>query len=193
MQQKKQAIFLILVVGLLLWLTGCEVPEDRFGLLGAGGPAEGAPHSNFVSATRILRVKVGQPIPIESYHLTHSGKLGQLEIFVNDQPVTSEQTGGEVVFPEYLAELEVLQRGRPAQPAFSLLEFPAPTCRRLLTTGGPVKVHVIEREFPAAYWTVCHVWIGFKPGTYDLSLRATGRNGQPGEMITQRIEVLEES
>ena len=190
MQQKKQAIFLILVVGLLLGLTGCEVPENRFGLLGGGGSAQGAPHSNFVSATRILRVMVGQPVPIESYHLTHSGKLGQLEIFVNDQPVTSEQTGGEVVFPEYLAELEVLQRGRPAQPAFSLLEFPAPACRRLLTTGGPVKAYIIEREFPAAYWTVCHVWIGFKPGTYDLSLQVTDLEGRQGEKITQRIEVL---
>ncbi|MEW5960619.1 MAG: hypothetical protein AB1801_23090 [Chloroflexota bacterium] len=193
MPKIRQLIFLVVIVSLLVVFTGCEVPEDRFGWLGGGGPAEGAPHSNFVSAYHILRVKAGQAIPIESYHLTRAGKLGKLEIFVNDQPVTSEQVRPDAAFPDTLATLQVLERGRAAQPAFSLLEFPAPACRRLLITGGPANAHLIEREFPASYWTVCHVWIGHIPGTYDLSLRATDLDNRPGETITQRIEVFKAS
>jgi len=192
MPRIRPSILLGLAVGLLLVLAACEVPQDRFGLLG-DGPVRGAPRSNFVAAYEVLRVKPGQPIPIESYHLTRTGRLGRLEIFVNGQPVTSELVSPEIAFPDNLAELQVLQRDRPGQPAISLLEFPAPACRRLLVTGGPVSAHIIEREFPSSTWTVCHVWIGRVPGSYDLSLRVTDRAGQQGELITQRIEVIKES
>jgi len=191
MPKKKTLIFLAVALGLLLGLTGCEVPEDRFGLFG-GGPAGDAPRSNFVAAYSVLRVKAGQPVPIESYHLSPDGRLGTLEIFVNDQPVKSEQTA-ETAFPDNLATFQVLQRDRPARPAFALLEFPAPACERLLVAGGPANAHLVERPFPASSWTVCHVWVGYVPGVYDVSLRVTDRTGRQGQIVTQRIEVLEAS
>ena len=193
MLKKTQTFVLFVATGLLLFLTGCEVPEDGFGLLGTGSAVAGAPRSNFVSERQVLRVRVGEPTPIESYHLSGPNKLGKLEIFVNGQLVKSEQTDGSLAFPDTLATVQVLERGRPDQPDFAILEFPAPACNRLLVKGGPAAAHLLEREFPASTWTVCHVWIGHIPGTYDLSLRVTDRTGQPGEMITQRIEVLEES
>jgi hypothetical protein len=188
---KKMLFFLAVALGLLLGLTGCELPEDRFGLFG-GGPDGAAPRSNFVAAYRVVRVPAGQPVPLESYHLTQDGRLGTLEIFVNDQPLRSEQTAASA-FPDNLATFQILQRERPGQPDFSVLEFPAPACERLLVTGGPANAHRVERPFPAATWTVCHVWVGNVPGVYDVSLRVTDRAGRQGEMITQRIEVLEAS
>lgn len=191
MPKKKLLFFLAVALGLVVGLTGCEVPEDRLGLFG-GRPAGDAPHSNFVAAYDLIRVQPGEPVPIASYHLTRDGRLGILEIFVNDQPVRSEQIV-ETAFPDNLAAFQVLQRDRPAQPAFSVLEFPAPACERLLVTGGPGSVHLLERPFPSSTWTVCHVWVGNVPGVYDVSLRVTDLAGQQGQMITQRIEVLEAS
>jgi hypothetical protein len=177
--------------GLVVGLTGCEVPEDRYGLFGSR-PAGAAPRSNFVAAYNVLRVQVGEPVPLASYHLTRDGRLGTLEIFVNDQPARSEQTA-ETAFPDNLATFQVLQRDRPGQPAFSLLEFPAPVCERLLVTGGPASVHLLERPFPSSTWTVCHIWVANVPGVYDVSLQVIDRAGQQGQVITQRIEVLEAS
>ena len=193
MPKTRSVFVLVVAISMLLWLTGCEVPEDRLSLLASGESVKGVSLSNFVSAYRVLPIRLGQPIPIESYHLDRDGRLGTLEIFVNDQPVKSEQTG-LTAFPDNLATLQVLLRDRPAaQPAFALLEFPAPACERLSVTGGPARAHVVERAFPSSTWTVCHVWVGYIPGVYDLSLRITDRDGKQGEMITQRIEVLEEN
>ncbi len=148
----------------------------------------GGPHSNFVPPRAIIQVDVGELRPIESYHISKN-KLGAVEIFVNGQPVRAEETSGQPTFPMELAAVQVLDRGRPAPEAFTMLKFPAATCRILLKKGGSVQTNSLPLKYPSSNWSVCHIWIGHIPGIYDLKVVATDKAGQEGKEIVQRIEV----
>ncbi len=181
----KPTLILVVAWSLILLLVGCEVPELTFEerALGPGGP-----RSNFVPPQASLRANVGEPLLIESRHTSRNSKLATVSIFVNGQPLPAEETAGQATFPEYLGKVEVL--GWPAQSEGSeFLILPLSSCRRLSGMGEARPKNPVELEFRSASWSLCHLWIGQTPGTYDLSLRATDRNGNAGQMITQRIEV----
>ncbi len=157
------------------------------------------PSSTFVPPRQLIQVFVDEPLALESYHVSRTGKLNKLWISVNGQPLRDEQNA-EFPFPGELASFQVLRReesglGQPAElPAAN---FPSPFCRRLAQNGRLVQRSALARnaplelEFPASTWTVCHVWMGHKPGTYDLTIQVTDEQDRPGNVITQRIEVLE--
>ena len=185
---KKSTLTLFLVIGLAFLTTGCQ-SLPGFDIFETSEPDEAAPRSNFVPPRRDIQIGVGQALPIESYHLA-STKLMTVEISINGQPLRTEATAGQPnPFPEHLATAQVLVRAQPPQASLQPLLFPAPACRNLLQKGGPVQTNALSLQPPSSVWTVCHIWIGRTPGTYDLSLVATDEAGLKGEPIVQRIEV----
>ena len=183
---KKSNIIVLFATTLALLTMACQLSE--FINFSSIGPAATGVRSNFVPPREIIQVEVGQPWPIESYHISKN-KLEKVEIFVNGQPIRAEKTSGQPTFPEGLATVQGLIRGRPAREAFTVLKFPAAACRILLDKGGPEQTNSLELKFPSSTWSVCHIWLGYIPGTYDLSVVATDKAGQKGEAIVQRIEV----
>jgi hypothetical protein len=184
---KKSIITYFLIGGLTFLLVGCQ-SLPGFNIFETSEPDADAPRSNFVPPRRDIQVGVGQLLPIESYHMG-STKLMTVEIAINGQPIRAEATAGQPnAFPEYLAITQVLVVGQPAQPAFEGLPFPAPVCRNELH-DGPMQTNALLLTPPSSAQTVCHVWIGRIPGTYDLSLVAVDEMGRRGEPIVQRIEV----
>lgn len=168
---------------------------------------QNAPRSNFVAAQEVLLTSVDQPVLIESYHIAAT-KIVTVEVSINHQPPRAEATAGQAnVFPPDLATLQVLERGRPAQAALQSLlaaqsdqssgetanpyaqNSPSPACQELLRSGGPAQTNVFTPDISSSRWTVCHIWVGRVPGTYDLSVAAVDETGLRGDPVTQRIEV----
>lgn len=188
MNKQPSTIILSAVLGLALLTLSCQsLPGfEIFG--GEEVSAAGQPRSHFVPPQQTIQVRVGQPLPLESYHISRN-KLSSIKIFINGQPLRTEETAGQSPFPMELAQAQVLVRDQPPEANLQALTFPSFTCRNLIDKGGPVQRNSLDLEFPSSNWTVCHIWIGRVPGTYDLSLVATDRAGQEGEPIVQRIEV----
>ena len=204
----KKSVLILLSVALLA--VACQSPIPLNGLTtGLIASSTGWPRSTFAPERQVLRAKVGEPLYIESHHVSQVSQLKQLEIKVNDQPVT-----GEFAFPDEFALVQVLigqwpprseptaEPWPPAAPAnepwpLSAQPFPAEFCRDLLQTGQPRQEYILLKdapeylEFPSSTWIVCQVWTGRKPGTYDLSLQVTDAQNQPGNLIVQRIEIIE--
>lgn len=129
-------------------------------------------------------------LDIESYHLSRSSKFGRVDIWVNGQLVRSEQNSGPATFPDKLARMQVLGwSDGAASPDFML--FPSSNCQRVEGMGVARQLNPIELKYPSSAWSLCHTWIGFTPGTYELKMQATDRDGVKGEPVTQRIEVVE--
>ena len=185
----KKSTFSLFSVIILAFLTVSCQSLPGFDIFETAEPDEAAPRSNFVPPRQSIQIGVGQALPIESYHLA-STKLMTVEISINGQPLRAEATAGQSnTFPENLATAQVLVRGQPPQASLQPLVFPAPACRNLLQKGGPVQTNALLLQPPSSVWTLCHIWIGRTPGTYDLSLVATDEAGREGEPIVQRIEV----
>jgi hypothetical protein len=174
------------LLGLVLLTIACQAPE--FFQLTLIGPDQGPVRSNFVPPRDVIRVQVGRPLPLESFH-AGSNKLAAVEVFVNGQPVRAEETAGQPAFPVNLAAVEVLTRDRPPAGNLAGLAYPSAPCRSLARQGGVVQTNALELRYPASHWSVCHVWIALVPGVYDLSVVAIDQTGQRGEPIVQRIEV----
>ncbi len=179
---KKSNTTVLFATILALLTIACQISET------ISLDTSSVPHSNFVPPRAIIQVEVGQPWPIESYHISKN-KLDVVEIFVNGQPLRAEETSGQPTFSTELATVQVLDRGRPVHEAFTVLEFPAAICQTLLEKGGPVQTNSLALKYPSSTWSVCHIWIGHIPGIYDLSVVATDKADQKGEAIVQRIEV----
>ena len=216
MTAKVSTIILTFIIVLVLLAAACQLPirlEDGI-VFGEGQAAVDWPRSAFAPRWQAIQVKVNEPLYIQSYHVSQASKLKELRIWVNDQLLRDPQTG-EFNFPVKLASAQVLQARwpkpnvsiepwPPAEPAL-LTEtwpeqaepFPSEKCRNLLQTGKLVQEGVLLKtnpdvlEFPASSWVVCHVWTGYKPGTYDLSLQVTDEREREGNVIVQRIEVIE--
>jgi hypothetical protein len=183
----KPILILLIVLSLTPALVGCEVPELSFEdtprVTGGNGP-----ESNFVPPQAVIRTKVREPLLIESRHVSEDSKLDQVTLFVNGQPVRAEQTADQVNFPQYLARLQVI--GWPPQSeAAEFFIFPFSPCERVADMGRARSRNPVELVYPSSTWSLCYLWVGQTPGTYDFSLQATDRNGTEGERITQRIEV----
>jgi hypothetical protein len=179
--------FFVILITLLI--TACQSLPD-FNIFGSDQEAdENRPISNFVDARQSIRVGVNEPLAIASYHRGHT-KLSALEISINGQPLRTEATAGQPnTFPEYLATAQALVWGQPSQASLQQVTFPSPACQYLLTAGGPVQTSNFPLTPPSSVWTVCHIWTGYTPGTYDLSLVAVDDAQLRSEPIHQRIEV----
>lgn len=187
---KKSIVILFFTVTLVL-LAGCQSLPGFNIFSDTQETSEAAPISNFVDARQTLHAQVGQPLAIASYH-RGEGKLTAVETSINGQPLRSEATAGQPnTFPDPLATAQVLVSGQPAQVSLQTVTFPSLACQHLLTFGGPVQTNSLPLSPPSSAWTVCHVWVGQTPGTYDLSLVAVDEAGRKGEPIVQRIEVEE--
>ena len=186
---QKSTLNLFFIISLTLLTTACQ-SLPGFNIFSDSQETDGAaPVSNFVDARQNIQVGAGEPLALASYHRGER-KLTALETSINGQPLRSEATAGQAnTFPDNLATAPVLVGGQPAQTNFQQLTFPSPTCQNLLTAGGPVQTNSLPLHPPSSVWTVCHVWIGQTPGTYDLSLVAVDEAGRKGEPIVQRIEV----
>jgi hypothetical protein len=196
---------LFLANGLALLTTACQ-SLPGFNLFSATQePDPNAPRSNFVAAQEVLLTNAGQPVLIESHHIGVT-RVTTVEIAINNQPLRSEATAGQAnVFPQDLATVQVLARGQPTQANLQSLRIAnlqpldptqgnalaslSPACQELLRSGGPVQTNILTPDTPSARWTVCHLWMGHVPGTYDLSIVAIDEAGRRGEPVTQRIEV----
>jgi hypothetical protein len=185
---KNFILILCCTIILTLWLSACQsVPG--FNLFSSTlEPDKAAPHSNFVGAQQVLLAQVGQPLALESHHVGTTA-LARVEIAINGQPLRSEATAGQAnVFPENLAVTQALARlGQAAVP--QPLSFPSPMCQNLAQSGGMLPAGSVPVDIFTTTWTVCHVWIGQVPGTYDLSVKAVDKENRPGEAVVQRIEV----
>lgn len=168
---------------------------------------QNAPRSNFVAAQEVLLTSIDRPVLIESYHIAAT-RIVTVEVSINRQPPRAEATAGQAnVFPPDLATLQVLKRGQPAQAGLQAIlmaqsgqspdetanpyaqNSPSPACQQLLRSGGPVQTNVLTADTSSSRWTVCHIWVGRVPGTYDLSVAAVDETGLRGDPVTQRIEV----
>ncbi len=203
---KKYILALLLAIGLILLTTACQ-SLPGFNLFSATQePDPNAPHSNFVAAQEVLLTNVGQPVLIESHHIGVT-KVTTVEIAINNQSPRTEATAGQAnVFPQDLATVQVLERGQPTQADLQALRIVSnlqpldstqgqslaslsPACQELLRSGGPVQTNVLTSDTPSSRWTVCHLWMGHVPGTYDLSVVAIDEAGRRGKLVVQRIEV----
>jgi hypothetical protein len=193
MNEKQKTIFW-LGLGLALLTLSCQTLGDfQLGESAAPTPTPVAlPHSAYEPPTKKTQVFVGQPIPIETHHLTFMhDRLDSLGIRVNGQPIRTEAAAGPETFPPELATIQVVTRSQPAPVSPVSFEPPSfPTCQDALTEQGPVMNSPLS-PFPASVWDVCYIWIGHYPGTYDLSVMVTDTAGRPGEWIFQRIEVID--
>lgn len=204
--REKSIFALFLAIGLALLTTACQ-SLPGFNLFSAAQePDPNAPRSNFVAAQQVLLTNVGQPVLIESYHIGAT-KVTTVEIAINNQSPRTEATAGQAnVFPQDLATIQVLERGQPTQANLQSLRIASnlqsfdttqdqslaslsSTCQALLRSGGPVQTNVLTSDAPASRWTVCHLWRGRVPGTYDLSVVAIDKAGRRGQPVVQRIEV----
>lgn len=186
---KRSTLILFLTLSLALFTTACQSLPGFNIFSGEPGSDEARPVSNFVDPRQSIQVGVGEPLAIASYHRGYT-KLSALQISVNGQPVRSEATAGQpTTFPDTLAAAQVLVWGQPAQASLEQVSFPSPTCQYLGQAGGPVQANPLPLAPPSSVWTVCHIWTGHIPGTYDLSLVAVDDAQRAGEPIVQRIEV----
>ena len=186
----KSTFILFFTISLALLTTACQsLPGFNLFSSGSQQADEAAPVSTFVAPRQSLYARVGEPLAIASYHRGHT-KLAELEISVNDQPLRSEISEGESsIFPEYLATAQVLVRGEPAYANLQQLTFPSPGCQYLLSQAGSTRLGYVPLQPPSSVWTMCHIWVGQTPGTYNLSMVAVDEAGHRGEPIVQRIEV----
>lgn len=183
---KKSNKTILFAAGLVLLTIACQAPElFRLTLI---GPAQGPVRSNFVPPRDVIRVEVGRPLPLESFH-AGSNKLAGVEVFVNGQPVRAEETAGPSAFPVNLALVQVLTRDQPSAGNLAGLAYPSGACRSLARQGGAVQTNALDLRYPSTHWSVCHVWVGRIPGTYELSVVAIDQTGERGEPVVQRIEV----
>lgn len=185
----KSTFALFFAISVAVVITACQ-SLPGFNIFSSGPDSgEAKPVSNFVDPRQSIRVGVGEPLAIASYHRGYT-KLSSLQISVNGQPIRSEATAGQAnTFPDTLAAAQVLVWGQPAQASLERLSFPSPACQYLGQAGGPVQTNPLPLAPPSSVWTVCHIWTGHIPGTYDLSLVAVDDAQRAGEPIVQRIEV----
>ncbi len=182
-------IKLTFALSLAFFITACQSLPGFNIFSSEPDSGEARPVSNFVDRRQSIQVGVGEPLAIASYHRGYT-KLAALQISVNGQPVRSEATAGQPnTFPDTLAAAQVLVWGQPSQASVEQVSFPSPTCQYLRQAGGPVQANPLPLAPPSSVWTVCHIWIGHIPGTYDLSLVAVDDAQRAGEPIMQRIEV----
>jgi hypothetical protein len=182
-------IKLAFVLSLTLVITACQSLPGFNIFSSTAASDEAKPISNFVDLRQSIRVGVGEPLAMASYHRGYT-KLSALQISVNGQPVRSEATAGQPnTFPDTLAAVQVLVWGQPPRISLQQVNFPSPACQYLRQAGGPVQANPLPLAPSSSVWTVCHIWIGHTPGTYDLSLVAVDDAQRAGEPIVQRIEV----
>lgn len=185
---KNSTVIQFLIIGLTLWLTGCQ-PLPGFKIFTGVESDQTAPQSKFVSPRPVIQVGVDQPLPLETQH-TGSDKLASVEVFVNGQPLRAEATAGQSnVFPEILATAQVLVRDHSPETALPAVKFQSSACRLLQQFGRTIQTNLLPLPYPNSRWTVCHIWTGHIPGTYDLSIVATDVQGRKGQPIVQHIEV----
>lgn len=177
-----------ILIGLVLLSLACQISDELVSLRLFEPVATEGPRSTFVPPREVIWARVGEPLPIESYHIDENG-LQTLEIFVNGQPLQAEASGGQAAFPQNLAAVEIAAWPEPTSPSEPLL-FPASPCSDfLLGRGTKAVLGRLALKFPSTTWSVCHIWTGHVPGVYELSLIATDAEGHRGRPIVQRIEV----
>lgn len=116
-------------------------------------------------------VPAGQPVLIETIHLSPT-LLDSIAIFINGQPLPSEENAGVTPFPGGYVDLVAHSDDRVAR------------------TG------VFRPTWPIREEKLSLLWVGRVPGTYELRLVATRKPDDPqqaevirGNTIVQRIEV----
>jgi len=119
------------------------------------------PHSTFVPLRNTVQVEVGKPLIMESRHIGPA-QLQQVTIAINDP---DDPDGNVTTFPPELATVRVLNEDQ------------------LLSTD------IATPALPTKDWTLSLQWVGFTPGTYNLTLQATDVDGKQSDPVTQRIEV----
>lgn len=191
---KESTVIIWFSIGLVVLSLGCRT-LDGLNLTGSATPTPTPiswPHSTFVPSQKSVRVRVGRPLVIETHHLTGMAyRLEKLEIFINGQPIRTEETSGQATFPPELAAIQIVkpEQAEPVSPVS--LQTAPPACQALLLAGNAPLLNSPESQFPSAEWNVCYVWIGRVPGTYDLSMVATDNTGARSELISERIEVFD--
>ena len=151
------------------------------------------PNSAFVPPAANVQVAVGQPLEITSHHVSpRKVPLTEIEIRVNGQALRTEQTASQPGnFPgRFVAGVQVLRDDNTDQIIGTQPELLRPIQENELVGIGQVAPD--DRDLSETSQTVTLIWVGYKPGTYDVSLIATDAAGQASnsnQPITQRIEV----
>jgi len=118
------------------------------------------PYSTFVPSRNTVQAEVGKPLRLESRHVGPA-PLQQVTIAINDP---ADVDGNATTFPSALAIV------------------------RVLSADPPLITDVTTPPRPTKDWTLSLEWVGFTPGTYNLTLQATDTAGK-GDPVTQQIEV----
>ena len=186
---RNSILSLFSAVGLTLLITACQTPPG-FNIFGSGQETdENRPISNFVDARQTIQVEAGKPLGIASYHRGYS-KLTALEISINGQPTRPTPAAERSnPLPDYLATTRTLVRSQPVDANLQQVTFPSAACQYLLTVGGPIPPQTVTLTPASSVWTVCLIWTGHTPGTYDLTLVAVDDAQHKSDPIHQRIEV----
>lgn len=168
--ESNSKIIMGVIAGLAVLTLGCQSLLDiELPTFGQTADAEMSwPHSTFVPPTKRVQIFTGQALELETYHLSPE-QLTDIQIFVNGQPLRSEETAGSTAFPDRLLNVQV----------------------RSGEDGRLVQTARVTPALPTSEETVSVVVIGNTPGRYDLSLVAADEAGQEGTPIVQRIEVVE--
>jgi hypothetical protein len=196
MMNQNSKMSLWLGVGLAFFTLACQTLTDlAVGNAALPTPTPIAwPHSAFVPPLERSQVLVGEPLALETHHLTRmTNQLNTLRFFVNGQPIRTEETADQVTFPPNLASFYIVTVEQPEQALLANVEpFLPPTCQDVLEQEGVV-LHSPLSQYPSSDWNVCYIWIGHVPGTYDVSMQVVDSAGDESEIIIQRIEVVEPS
>lgn len=168
--RKNPIIPILITIGLALLTLGCQAVSEftSFSLEGTPVTAEGGwPRSTFVPLRERVKVGVGEKLHLESHHLSPD-KLDKLEILVNGGPVEAETpTEKGAIFSHKAGAVQISVDAPPGSQA-----------------------NTVQPKLSTSAWTVSMTWTAEVPGTYDLSLKATDMAGHPGDLVTQRIEVV---
>jgi hypothetical protein len=194
MKNQNSQIILWLGLGLAVFTLACQTLTD-LAVTNATLPTPTPiawPHSAFVPPLERSQVMLGEPLALETHHLTRmTDQLIALRILVNGQPIRTEETAGQVTFPPELATFHIVTVEQPEQVVLADVEpFLPPTCQDVLEQEGVV-LHSPLSRYPSSDWNVCYIWVGHVPGTYDVSMQVVDSAGNESEFIIQRIEVVE--
>ncbi|MCB0211448.1 MAG: hypothetical protein KDJ52_19065 [Anaerolineae bacterium] len=166
--QPRSKIIAGIITALAIVTLGCQSLLDielpSFGQTTAANISW--PHSMFVPPNNRVQIFKGQPLQLETYHLSTSS-LSDVQIFVNGLPIRSEETAGTAASPTGLLNVQVQNE-----------------------QGNLVQTARVTPALPTDKESVSLLVVGNVPGKYDLTLVAVDETGEEST-VTQRIEVLD--